>query len=415
MITVAVLFILFTFVIYKWSFIRGLPFPFAVRYGIFVIKLISAVFFFYIYTYYYSDNRRLKSDLWKYYEDAAAIYNLAGNGNYSFFFKVISGNDSDNDTKVFLQKETEFWYKKFNYGLYNENRTIIRFIVLMMFLTGKNIYALSLIAVFLSYLGGIAIFRFFYDVAPDKKYGLLVTSFLIPSVVFWTSPLLKEMLAVLFLGFTVYFAGKRRLLYAGVFYVLLFFTKIYIALALLPALISFLAAKKIGLAKAYVIVYTVLAVTVVALHFTGSQLSVIAKLSQKQHDFINMAIAENAGSYIDIMPLDNSIINLVKSFPQAFVNSFFRPFVFDYRGVITVPNIVENIGLLVFMIFVLFRFKVPADRKTANVVLMSLFFSVVAMLIIGYTVPVLGALVRYRSPVLPFLTGGLLLVCKRKS
>ncbi len=410
MITVAVLLILFTFLIYRWNFIRGLPFSFVVHYGLFAVKLAGAAAFFYIYTYYYSNNLRFKSDLWKYYQDAAAIYDLVGKGNHALFFKVMAGNDKDKDTKTFLQKETEFWYKKFNYGLYNENRTIIRFIVLLMFLTGKNIYALSLISVFLSYLGSAAIFRFFYQVAPDKKYGLLITSFLIPSVVFWTSPLLKEMLAVLFLGFTVYFANKRKWLYASVFFVLLFFTKIYLALALLPALVAYLAAQKVGLVKAYVSVYTLLAIVVIALHLSGSQWSVVTKLSQKQHDFINMAIAENAGSYIDIPPLNNRIMNFVRNLPQAFINSFFRPFLGDYRGIITLPNIIENIGLLIFMIFIFRRFRWPNDKKTANVVLMSLWFSVVVMLIIGYTVPVLGALVRYRSPVLPFLTGGLLLL-----
>jgi len=413
MIVGLLLFLLFSFLIFRWNFIKQLPFGFVVRYSVFLFKLISAIVFFYIYTYYYSEDRRLKSDLWKYYEDASAIYELAKSGNVSLFFKVMLGNDKEEEAKAFLLKNTEFWYKSFNYGLYNENRTIIRFLVIMMFLTGKNIYALSLIAVFLSYLGSTAIFLFFYGVGKhSKKVSLFITSFLLPSVVFWTSPLLKEMLAIFFLGFTVYFFYRKRFLYVILFFLLLFFTKIYIALALLPSIIGYWLVQKTRKLWYYSVVYFALVGVVLVLHFLETEYSVIYKLSQKQHDFINMAVEQKAGSYIELLPLNNSLKNMIKSFPEATINVFFRPFVNDFRGLITVPNIVENVGLLMFIIFVLLNMSIPNDVEIRNVVLMSLLFSVVGMLIIGYTVPVLGALVRYRSPFLPFFVSGLVLICK---
>ncbi len=411
MITVILLFILFSLLIWKWSFIKKLPFGFAVRYLLFLIKIAAGVAFFYIYTYYYSDNRRLKSDLWKYYEDAAAIYDMAKHGNTALFFKVMGGKEDEEVSRI-MHDRTEFWYKRFNYGLYNENRTIIRFITLAMFITGKNIYALSLLAAFLSYLGWIAVFLFFYRYLGDSyKVVLLVALFLIPSVVFWTSALLKEMLVVFSLGFGLYFFDKKKYLWSGLFLILLAFTKIYIALPVFPALIAFSLAKKYGVAKSYGIVYLVAAVLVLGLHFAGSKYDLLLKLSQKQHDFIVMAKVNGAGSLIEMPELNNDLMNFVKMLPEAVFNSFFRPFVFDYTSVIVLPNIFENVLLLLYVLFVIVKFKKVEDKKLLNIAMFALVYAFTVFLIIGYTVPVLGALVRYRAPLLPFFVVGLSVFC----
>jgi hypothetical protein len=411
MITVFILFILFSLLIWKWSFIKKLPFNFLIRYLLFLLKVIAGAAFFYVYTYYYSDDRRLKSDLWKYYEDAAVIYDMAKQGDVSLFFRVMVGSE-DKEVSEIMHQRTEFWYKSFNYGLYNENRTIIRFIVVAMFLTGKNIYALSLLAVFLSYLGWIAIYIFFYRHLGDKyRWILLVAIFLIPSVVFWTSALLKEMLVVLFLGFGLYFLDEKKYLLSALFFVLSLFTKIYIALPVLPALLSYYLAKRYGVLKAYGVVYSVVIIAVLILHFAGSGSDLLLKLSQKQHDFITMAKAYGAGSLIELKNLDNNLLNFIKLFPMALFNSFFRPFIFDYTSVIVLPNIFENILLIVYVLFVLYKFKKVDNKEILNISMFALIYSFTVFLIIGYTVPVLGALVRYRAPLLPFFVVGLSVFC----
>ncbi len=411
MITVILFFILFSLLIWKWRFIKKLPFGFAVRYLLFLIKIVAGVAFFYIYTYYYSNDRRLKSDLWKYYEDAAAIYDMAKQGNTALFIKVMAGKE-DEEVSHIMHDRTEFWYKRFNYGLYNENRTIIRFITLAMFITDKNIYALSLLAAFLSYLGWVAFFLFFYRYLGDRyKVVLLVALFLIPSVVFWTSALLKEMLVVFSLGFGLYFFDEKKYLWSGLFFILLSFTKIYIALPVFPALIAYLLAKKYGVAKSYVFVYLAAIVLVLGLHFACSKFDLFLKLSQKQHDFILMAEANGAGSTIELPKLNNGLMNFIKMFPEAVFNSFFRPFVFDYTSIIMLPNIFENVLLLLFVLLVFVRFKKEEDKKQLNIALFALVYAFTVFLIIGYTVPVLGALVRYRAPLLPFFVIGLSVFC----
>lgn len=411
MITVSLLFILFTLLIWKWNFIKKLPFNFIVRYTLFLIKIAAGAAFFYIYTYYYSDNRRLKSDLWKYYEDATAIYDMTKQGNTALFFKVMVGKE-DEEVSSIMHKNTEFWYKKFNYGLYNENRTIIRFITLAMFITGKNIYALSLLAAFLSYLGWIAVFLFFYKYLGDRyKLVLLIALFLVPSVVFWTSALLKEMLVVFSLGFGLYFFDKKKYLWSGLFLILLSFTKIYIALPVFPALIAYSLAKKYGVAKSYGFVYLVALFLVLVLHFAGSKYDLLLKLSQKQHDFIVMAETSRAGSMIQLPELSNNLMNFVKMFPEAVFNSFFRPFVFDYTSVIVLPNIIENVLLLLYVLLIIVKFKRVENGKMLNISIFALVYAFTVFLIIGYTVPVLGALVRYRAPLLPFFVIGLSVFC----
>ena len=165
------------------------------------------------------------------------------------------------------------------------------------------------------------------------------------------------------------------------------------------------------MAKSYGIAYLVAAVLVLGLHFAGSKYDLLLKLSQKQHDFIVMAKVNGAGSLIELSELNNDLINFVKMLPEAVFNSFFRPFVFDYTSVIVLPNIFENILLLLYVLFVIVKFKKVEDKKLLNIAMFALVYAFTVFLIIGCTVPVLGALVRYRAPLLPFFVVGLSVFC----
>ena len=73
----------------------------------------------------------------------------------------------------------------------------------------------------------------------------------------------------------------------------------------------------------------------------------------------------------------------------------------------------ENLLVLLFIVFCLLNtdFK---DFKYLNIVLMLLYFSLAYFALIGICTPVLGNLVRYRAPVLPFFLFALILNINNK-
>ncbi|MGH2552324.1 MAG: hypothetical protein ACRDEB_01340, partial [Chitinophagaceae bacterium] len=87
--------------------------------------------------------------------------------------------------------------------------------------------------------------------------------------------------------------------------------------------------------------------------------------------------------------------------PQAITLSAIRPYPSDVRHILSLAAAIEiHFLLLLFILFLLIRRKGVPSR---NLFFFCIFFSVSLLLAIGFSVNNLGAIVRYRSIILPFL------------
>jgi hypothetical protein len=88
--------------------------------------------------------------------------------------------------------------------------------------------------------------------------------------------------------------------------------------------------------------------------------------------------------------------------PQAISLSLMRPYVTDIRHLLSMAAALEiTVLFLLLLLWMLFNFR--KQPRPDPFLLFCFFFSVSVLLIIGYTVNFLGAIVRYRSIVLPLL------------
>jgi hypothetical protein len=87
--------------------------------------------------------------------------------------------------------------------------------------------------------------------------------------------------------------------------------------------------------------------------------------------------------------------------PRAFLNVLFRPIFTEAENLYQKISSAENIFYLLLFVFCL----LAGDYKKANwaVFWLGIFFALNLFLLIGFTTPVAGALVRYKAPALPFL------------
>ena len=126
-----------------------------------------------------------------------------------------------------------------------------------------------------------------------------------------------------------------------------------------------------------------------------------------------MATDVQSGSLLAMPPLDGSLWSFVRSAPHALYMSFISPFLVLGTGALAWVGAAENVLLLVLPIIAV-RYARPwssIDRATLWFVLS---FILLLALLIGWTVPVVGALVRYRIPLLPFVAFAALLVIDPK-
>jgi hypothetical protein len=247
------------------------------------------------------------------------------------------------------------------------------------------------------------------DVFPGKKLSILLATIFIPSFLYWTSGLHKE--GLIFTGislviYAIYFGLKERRF--GVRRILSFLTGLLLLLVLrnfiivisIPAIIDWLAATrkpKYGLSifGSLYLIYIVLFFTI---RYISPGLDLPQAVVNKQQDFINI---KGGNSTIQTDELEPTAISFLKNTPQAINLSILRPNPGDVRHILSLAAALELTAIL--LLFLIFLFWHTNGYHSRNLLNFCLFFSFSLLLAIGFSVNNLGAIVRYRSVIIPLL------------
>ena len=217
--------------------------------AIFILKIITGVALYLIYTYYYTD--RKSADIFKYFDDGKIIFNTLF-VNPIHYLQLIFGINTDAEHLKQYLNITDFWYKPRDTQVYNDNRTIIRFNAIAMLVSFGYYHVHSVFMNFISLIGLIAIFKTFRPYLADKRKELIAAVFLMPSVLFWGSGVLKEGLLFFALGLLIYNfyilcnneITLKRIVWLLLLACLIAMAKFYILIAIAPALFTYLWVKK---------------------------------------------------------------------------------------------------------------------------------------------------------------------------
>lgn len=452
---------------------------------VFILKILAGTALWYVYTRFYTD--RLTADIFKYFDDGKVIYNalFSKPGDY---FKMLFAIP-DPALNHYYQDDMRHWTRAFGMGLYNENRTLIRFNALIDVFSFGNYHVHTVFICFLSLTGLMGIYKSFIPYLAEKRKGLFAAVFLLPSVLFWGSGVLKEGLVLFSLGICIYHYFKltnggwaiKSLALVILFIFLLAVSKTYILFAILPALLAHFLIVKTKYTYPGIKYLAVLAL-ICCIGLLLPNYHFPSMLMEKQHQAIYMArggsylgnqtekkfvyIAPEtknriiklkdqegfgkivpgvpyvtwnlethldstyvknsadtstywiyydqpaAGSYITIPFINGTIASVLTHSPLAFVTTIFRPHVLEMKNPFMVISAIENLLILVFIIIcIAFHLK-----KIPNKHLIYFCICIVVLLftLIGLTTPILGAVVRYKIPALPFLLIAFLLVLDKQ-
>jgi hypothetical protein len=117
----------------------------------------------------------------------------------------------------------------------------------------------------------------------------------------------------------------------------------------------------------------------------------------KQQEFIQL----EGGSSVAVKELKPTLGSFLLNAPQALSLAAIRPYPSDVRHLLSLAAALEiTLLLLFFLVFIVWR---KNGVPLSPLLLFSLFFSFGVLFMIGYSVNNLGAIVRYRSIVLPLL------------
>ncbi len=451
----------------------------------FGLKLLAGVALWAIYTHYYTD--RATSDIWKYFDDSKIMFD-ALHSNPSDYFKMLSGigDDTPQIESMYYQK-MNYWYRLFDNNLLNDGHIVIRFNALVRMISMGNYFTHSLIMCFLSFTGLCFIYKIIFPAVKAWRGAAAGIIFLLPSLLFWTSGVMKEGLMIFGLGLLLYqtfrFAVDKkwwRILFLLIGAFILLFSKFYVIVGIIPPLIAALIVFKSSK-------NALLKFSIVLLLFFGFSLSLkwlaperepLKLLANKQNEFLKMSVGgivlinDSAEVYIaddhrdDLIKLNDSIYRIrsgadfyyrpflsgfrdtvfvknnrdtsaykmqtdipragsllnvgylqpdLKSFlaeiPKATFNALFRPFIWETKNPMFLLPALENLlFILMLLLVIFFRGKISHPAIFG----LCISFSLLLLLVIGLTTPVIGALVRYRIAAQPFLFIALLMCIDRQ-
>jgi len=403
----------------KWKVIALPGLPSWSAPALLLLKFIAGLAITWIYTYIYKD--RSQADIFKLFDDSRfmheAIYKHPAD-----FFRMLTGLDDGYYYDRYYLKMNN-WYRPYELdnSVYYDTRTLIRmnaFVRLFSF----GIYPVHvLVWSFLSLTGLSLLYKAFYRYLSDTPVLLAGAIFLLPSVLCWSSGVLKEGIVFLFMGILIYSLNQWFVKgFKWIYPVLViasffgfFLLKIYILLALIPGIIAFLICrltqfKRVILCFSSVIL--LIGVAALNIQHVFPSVNFMEILSGKQQAILRLAWYVNSGSVVEVSPLEPNITSFLLHWPEALSNTTLRPFLWEATNGLQWLAAIENLFIGICIILSIVFFKRQANNEQLAVLMFCVSFTIILFSIMGLTTPVLGSLVRYRMPALPFLFAAMLLI-----
>ncbi|PKV66352.1 hypothetical protein [Pontibacter ramchanderi] len=366
-----------------------------------------------------------KGDTQLYYQRALLMTDLAHEQGIGAYLQYLFSNDPTGTPFQGLQKP-----------FYESAWNMPRLLSVPLLLTNGNYYLSSLYLSLFSFAGlwffVNALARYF----PTTAIPAVVAFLAFPSVVFWSSGVLKESVLMggmgLLLGSSLYLLYgklKRRpvlyLLLAVLGLYLIWLVKYFVAVALALTLALALLLKVIFYSPKLAHIHWLLKGLALLVLFSG-----IAWLGTQLNPNLNLEALPDVvyGNYqvsllasqdkprIDFPFLEPTYLSFALHSQLAFIGMLFRPFIWEVYNVRTFVAALENTLLLALAFgFVRDLFEAGRVKWRYGYLLTALLVYIFVMgVLLAYSMPNLGTLNRYRVVVLPFVVY-LLLLCKTNS
>jgi hypothetical protein len=262
----------------------------------FLLKIIAGIALWYVYTYYYTD--RSTSDIWKYFDDGKVMFG-AIHSHPGDFFRMLSGiGDHTPEIDALYYHKMNYWYRLFDNNLLNDAHIVIRFNAFVNLFSMGNYFTHMLIMCFLSFTGLTCIHKIVYPAIREWRAAAGAILFLLPSLVFWTSGVMKEGIMIFGLGILIYqtfrfFTDKKpiRILFMLIGAALLLFSKFYVIVGVIPPLVGAILVMKNreNATLKFLLVFILFFFMGYSLKWIAPEREPLRLLANKQNDFMNVS------------------------------------------------------------------------------------------------------------------------------
>lgn len=365
---------------------------------LFLLKVLAGIFYGWVGNYY--GQFAYMYDTWGYHYQGIEEYKLLYQSPREYFTNLFQSGYENKFGGFFASADS--WWNDLKSNMF------IKFLSVIDIFTFGNYYINVIFYAFITFTGPVAMYRVFSDVIPGKKVQILLATFLIPSFAYWTSGIHKDglaFMAISLISYHIYFSLKenqfklKRILPIFISLIIILSFRNFLLVMLMPAIIAWVLAYKYEKRKVLIFIatYLISGILFFTIRYIFPQLDFPQSVVDKQQAF--KTLQGNSG--IEAPDLKPTVTSFILNMPRALSSTTLRPHPGDVKHILSMAAAIETACLLI--LFVLFLFLRSNGIHSNTFIWFSVLFSLSILLAIGFTVNFLGAIVRYRSIVLPFL------------
>lgn len=314
-----------------------------------------------------------------------------------------------------------FLFSKSEGYFLGEHRTVFytKVTSVLALITGSNYWLTSAYYSLISFFSAWHLTKTITRVLPEFKVAACIAFLFFPSVVFWSSGVIKEsltMTALFFLTavFLKIWARERISMVSIVLAVvgawIIFNLKYYYLAVFIPITASALLARWICGVRKIEIGYQQIALWICLLG-GGFFLTTFLHPNFSLNKLLNVIVANNK-IFMDACTPDDVIhfynlqptwSSMLVNSPWALISGLFRPFVWEANTIFKFITGLENLVLLILAIFSLQYFKRVFTSQYRLLILSTILYCIVLSIFLALSTPNFGTLARYGVGFLPFL------------
>ena len=392
----AIYFCALCFAVIKSSFVQTAGLSTKTIVGLFCIKIAAGLSVWVVSHYYFND-------LTDYYNT-----NNYGIQEYESLIHTPKIFFTDLFVSPYTEK-SEFFGSKVSYWNDLRSNIIYKVLAFTNILSRGNYYINSLFFNFAAFLGTVALYKIFIHIYPAKKWEIIIGCFLLPSTLFYSSGIHKDLLvftALCICCYCIFFGLQKCFSFKKISFLLLSFIVIlfirnFIAVILLPCVVAWVVSKKYSIQPLKVfglLIIAGIAATAFAHNFY-KKADPLLIVVEKQQAFLTLGTGSTDYKLDSLHPTTKSFITLA---PTALRHSFLSPLPGEFKNVFT--NLLSVEIIIYWLLFLLMCFfPVKNILEQNEFIVFGIVFTFLIFLFIGYITTAAGALVRYRSIYFPFL------------
>ena len=384
-----------------------------------LFKIIGVVSFISIYLFYYDGG-----DTVNYFLGAKSLGNLLLH-NYEKSFHILFNTNSHLNSYASFNPSTTYppaymWKDQNTFS-------VCRFTAPLYLISSKSFIITSFLTACFSYVGIWKLYRLFNILYPRNSKVFAYLILFLPTLIFWGGGIMKDSYVLgatcwITYNFFKIFILRKQLFVNSIFLVINLFMiiniKSYVIISLIPGMLLWLNSAYLknissSLAKFFLFPVVLLAVVFAGIFLFnnlssmmgvyGNVDSAIQQAQVIQQDLLREE--QYGGNNYKLGEIDGSVIGLITVAPVAIFTALFRPLFWEIGSPTMVLSVIENTFLIIFQVIILSRIsplKIIKIFWTEPFLLYCFIFSVFFAFGVGIAGTNFGALVRYKTPLVPF-------------